>query len=95
MVGRALETFASYAPRQFLGLIRLDRLLGDNVPSEALLDFAASGFAHFARVLEIGEDVTDPPGYGIGIWVDREARAVVRDELARSADHRSNYWLVS
>ena len=41
MVGR-VQKHSLHRPRHFLGLIRLDRLLGDNVPNEALLDFVAS-----------------------------------------------------
>ena len=37
--------------RHFSFSVCFDCLLGDNVPSEALLDLATSGFAHFARVL--------------------------------------------
>jgi hypothetical protein len=80
--------------RETSPLVSLDRLLGDDVPGEAFFDFAASVFAHLARMLKVGKDVPDTPGNGIGVGVDGEPRAIMRYELARAADHRRDHGFV-
>ena len=45
-------------------------------------------------MLEVGKDVADAPGHGIGVGADGEPRAIVRHELARAADHRRDHGLV-